>query len=96
LKYYLETPVEQPDDNNTVDATTIQPNIDDSIQNEGDECWGQCGGKNGNCSWCGAEGMCCRQGINWIKGGCDGMVGGANKHQCSKKPNSGKILPLIL
>ena len=96
MNYYLEPPVEQPDNNNNVDVTTIQPNNDDSVLNEGKECWATCGRKNGNCSWCGGSGMCCRQGQNWIKEGCNGIVGGTNRHECTKKPNSGKILPLIL
>ena len=74
------------------DITTNIPDNDGGIQNEGQQCWDQCGHKNGDCDWCGSEGMCCRQGGHWAKDGCDGSVGGHNRHECAKKPtvdNSG-------
>ena len=59
------------------------------VENEGKECWWKCRRKEGPCSWCGDEGMCCRQG--WTGNGCDGNVGGRHNHQCSKAPE-GKLI----
>jgi hypothetical protein len=74
--------------NYPIDTTidTSNNNDGETTKNVGEECWWTCGQKNGNCSWCGAEGMCCRLGSKWIVGGCDGNVGGANRHECTKKP----------
>ena len=48
------------------------------------ECWEKCGEKSGPCDhFCGSASYCCRQGTSWIDGGCDGKVGGANRHECS-------------
>merc|ERR1739844_183165 len=64
-------------------APTTQPPTT-GVENGGKECWWKCRRKEGPCSWCGDEGMCCRQG--WTGNGCDGNVGGPHNHQCSKAP----------
>ena len=51
------------------------------IENEGEECWDNCSRLQGGCPWCGSEGMCCR--ANWVGNGCDGIVGGPNRHECT-------------
>jgi len=51
------------------------------IENEGEECWDNCSRLQGGCPWCGSEGMCCR--ANWVGNGCDGNVGGPNRHECT-------------
>ena len=73
-------------DNN--DDTTNDSDNNGGIQNEGEQCWWTCGRKNGECDWCGKEGMCCRQGSRWAKQGCDGEIGGKHRHECSKIPNA--------
>ena len=60
--------------------------------NAGKRCWHNCGGKQGKCSWCGANGWCCRKNGNvWPpnlqSNGCDGTFGGPNQHSCVLKPN---------
>ena len=52
------------------------------------ECWTSCGKKSGPCfrfceKFVGKRGYCCRQGQEWKEGGCDGIVGGVNRHECS-------------
>ena len=54
----------------------------DAYKNLGKNCWGACGRKDGFCSWCGTEGLCCRKG--WTGNGCDGKMGG-NGHACVKR-----------
>lgn len=51
-----------------------------------EDCWSQCQGKEGKCSWCGTEGYCCKKGS--IGGGCDGSFGGKTGHVCALKPNT--------
>ena len=58
------------------------------VKNEGEKCWRKCNKKAGPCSWCGSDGMCCRQG--WTGNGCDGNVGGTNRLECTKPPPEGK------
>ena len=43
-------------------------------------CWGACGGKNGDCDACGVGGKCCR--IGHEGGGCDGSMGIEDYHTC--------------
>ena len=54
----------------------------DKYKNVGGECWGSCGGREGHCSWCGTEGLCCRRG--WASNGCNGQWGGDTYHMCVK------------
>jgi len=68
-------------------GTDDYTDTDVGIENEGQECWWNCGGQEGHCWWCGVEGMCCRQG--WVGNGCDGKIGGPNNHQCAKAPGGG-------
>ena len=42
-------------------------------KNYGLDCWNGCSSKQGQCAWCGTEGMCCR--IGWTGNGCDGNMG---------------------
>ena len=56
-----------------------------ALQNLKKGCWRECDGE-GPCSWCGLEGMCCRQG--WATNGCDGHVGGFWRHECTKAPKA--------
>ena len=69
--------------------------------NENKECWPQCGYKPGPCSWCGANGMCCRIGSSYMINGCDGTFGGKMRHECALHPSNAllpysTILQLIL
>ena len=49
-------------------------------RNVGKPCHEKCE-KDGHCFWCGLEGMCCKQGR--ILNGCDGIIGGADEHECT-------------
>ena len=55
------------------------------IQNEGMNCWKHCQKRQGPCSWCGAQGMCCTQKPGWsdMSNGCDGTFGGRKAHECA-------------
>ena len=75
-------------------GTDDYTDTDVGVENEGQECWWNCGGQEGHCWWCGVEGMCCRQG--WVGNGCDGNVGGPNNHQCTKAPGGKTFLALIV
>ena len=70
------------------------------IRNTGKSCWGHCNKKQGACSWCGSEGMCCTQKPGWndISKGCDGTFGGLTMHECVRKPSkiSIKVFSLIV
>ena len=55
-------------------------------QNIGKYCWKKCDNKSGPCPWCGAGGLCCRKGWQWAGNGCDGLIGGRNRHMCVLKP----------
>ena len=62
--------------------------------NAGKDCWYNCGGIQGKCSWCGSDGWCCRKnGQDWLptlqSNGCDGTFGGLNYHSCNLKPCPG-------
>ena len=63
------------------------------LKNSGEDCWYKCNNKQGSCLWCGTGGMCCTQKANWndTSNGCDGTLGGQEKHECILKP-SGKGL----
>jgi len=43
--------------------------------------------KQGPCSWCGKEGLCCTKKSSWhdTSNGCDGTFGGLTMHECSLK-----------
>lgn len=60
-----------------------------NITNTGKSCWGHCNSKQGACSWCGSEGMCCTQKTGWndMSKGCDGTFGGLSRHECVRKPS---------
>merc|ERR1712241_1512313 len=54
------------------------------LENDGENCWSACNEIQGKCSWCGAEGYCCRK--DWQTGnGCDGTFGGNGHHECHLK-----------
>lgn len=58
------------------------------------ECFDECtenGRGQGNCGWCGLEGLCCRKGSSWIGNGCDGHIGEKDHHMCVSKPVPGLI-----
>ena len=55
------------------------------VLNEGKNCYSNCGNQQGPCSWCGREGLCCRIGSDYIGNGCDGKLGGQNRHECVLK-----------
>ena len=41
-------------------------------QNIGEDCWGGCELKQGNCNWCGTRGICCRKDWHDKSNGCNG------------------------
>ena len=51
-------------------------------------CLDNCGKKQGYCSYCGSEGLCCTQNRTWfdISNGCDGFFGGIDVHECTLRP----------
>ena len=54
------------------------------LKNTGNDCWNKCNDKQGPCSWCGSDGMCCTRKLSWTdkSNGCDGTIGGVTKHEC--------------
>ena len=56
------------------------------LEHAGEDCYQGCNQRDGKCNWCGGDGWCCRKG--WVGNGCDGKLGGDNRHECSLK--SGK------
>ena len=60
------------------------------VDNYGVECWDQCGGVQGPCSFCGI-GYCCRNDAFWddTSNGCDGSTGipGRWGHVCALPPH---------
>ena len=66
--------------------------VEPKLTNVGEDCWWHCWGKQGHCSWCGTEGMCCTMKDGWTdtSNGCDGTFGGYERHECSARP--GKFL----
>ena len=74
--------------------TNTENTPEPEINHEGIQCWGKCNRKQGPCSWCGTKGMCCRK--NWKGNGCDGSIGGRRRHECTKKPEAGKIFILSI
>ena len=61
---------------------------EEKYKNLGQNCWYDCGATQGPCTWCGTEGMCCRQGF--IGNGCDGQMGEVIMHACVG--NEGKVI----
>ena len=61
--------------------------ISAALKNAGKNCWSDCGKKDGPCTWCGTQGLCCRKG--WRRNGCDGKIGD-NYHMCVLKGAGGK------
>jgi hypothetical protein len=56
------------------------------VANFGTDCWNQCGGQQGKCSFCGT-GMCCRKGWHDTGNGCDGSLGVQGRgHVCVPQP----------
>ena len=60
------------------------------IENEGEDCWKDCGKEEGKCSWCGSMGYCCRKDYT-ESNHCDGTFGGEDKHVCVKPPGNYSI-----
>ena len=50
--------------------------------NIGKECKTQFGCKDGKCSSCGRDGVCCRKDVTGC--GCSGRVGGEARHECTR------------
>ena len=59
--------------------------IEAGLKNAGKNCWQACGHKQGNCNWCGTDGMCCRYGWHDKSRGCSGKIGiqGTTGHVCA-------------
>ena len=55
------------------------------------DCYFECGQQSGPCDYCGSKGLCCRQGF--AENGCDGIIGGLNKHQCTDQ-GQGKTMEI--
>ena len=58
--------------------------FDAPTEHGGEECFSYCNEQSGHCSWCGTEGICCRK--YFTGDGCDGLIGGEDKHRCVPKP----------
>jgi hypothetical protein len=59
-----------------------------TLKHEGEHCWEECGGRNGQgpCpKFCGS-GFCCRKGAEYATNGCNGTMGNKNHHTCVKAP----------
>ena len=56
------------------------------LENEGKDCYSECGDQQGPCSFCGGLGLCCKIGNDNIGNGCDGKLGGQNGHECVRQP----------
>ena len=57
--------------------------LGEKYKNLGKQCWSRCGAKQGRCSYCGIEGLCCRK--RWTGNGCNGQMGGGSHHICVEK-----------
>ena len=57
------------------------------LKNTGKDCWDECSQKDGPCTWCGTEGLCCRKG--YTGNGCNGQMGGDSMHMCVTKESEG-------
>ncbi len=55
-------------------AAVLRQSMGEDLAREGEDCWIDCGQKQGPCEWCGSAGMCCQQGV--LGNGCDGSIGG--------------------
>jgi len=56
------------------------------VEHRGEDCWGQCNGQQGPCSFCGT-GVCCRLGWEDHSNGCDGSLGiHGLGHICTSEP----------
>jgi len=58
------------------------------VKHENEDCWSGCKSKQGKCSWCGSDGMCCKIGFKDKSNGCDGSFGGIKRHECVPKPSA--------
>ena len=60
------------------------------LENEGKECYKNCGYKQGPCEWCGSEGVCCSRKSDWndTTNGCNGSFGGKTRHECVPAPGT--------
>ena len=61
-----------------------------ALKNAGKKCWVNCGEKEGPCSWCGTEGLCCRKG--WTGNGCSGIMDIDVGHVCVREEVVGKFI----
>ncbi len=64
-------------------AAVLRQSMGEGLAHQGEDCWIDCGQKEGPCEWCGSAGMCCQQGV--LRDGCDGSIGGPirdGKHAC--------------
>ena len=57
------------------------------MRNLGKVCWDMCNQQQGPCSYCG-NGFCCRKLYEDTKNGCDGTIGGEEKHVCVGSPGT--------
>ena len=67
--------------------------IGPDLQHFDEDCWSGCNRTQGTCSWCGGDGLCCRE--SYIGNGCDGRIGGATGHRCVLKPGKVVIIKVI-
>lgn len=58
----------------------ISPTPGGALRNNGVDCWHHCGDRGGTCSFCGTEGVCCREG-HGDPAACGGR-GGRDYHTC--------------
>ena len=65
----------------------------DVLKNVDQDCWYECGTKDGQCPWCGSEGYCCtKKEGHQHSNGCDGTFGGRETHACALKPGNNFII----
>ena len=76
------------DDSICFSSRRASSSMKNGVENQGQNCWGECGRKQGACAWCGT-GMCCRKGWWDTSGGCDGSLGiDLPRHVCVPSPSS--------
>merc|ERR1712241_1301508 len=73
----------------TTDTTLNTTTAGLPLKNDGDDCWSGCKGIQGQCSWCGTKGYCCKK--DERGNGCDGYFGGNGRHICALKPDRNNV-----
>ena len=59
------------------------------VRKVGFNCFEMCDRIEGNCTWCGTEGMCCSRTV-WTGPDCDGSFGGI-EHECVDPPSKNAL-----